>query len=491
MMALRWFAAALGGVILYVIGAGLLSADLHQHADLVHHVDYTVGAQLPWRVAYQADDGWKLVLLVWALAAWLGFCGFRLAAALRQAHETRLAPVAAGFAILALVLTFTPVTFSGDPYAYVIYGNLYGLHGINPYLLFAPLQTFNDPILERSLSFYGNPPPADNYGPLWTLLCGVLARVETGASLGVQVWTYRALAAASIVLAVMGLFKIIAKSAREEAVSRAACFAFQPLVLYESAVGGHNDAPMVAFAVWAFALVDDFPLFAGLLIGASIAIKFVSLIALPFLVVRAARKSPLSGALLAVVALLIFALCFRPFWAGEATLLELIRHGGVLAMSPTWLASEPFFAQGLGNTPAFGQAISLPLLGQPSWPRVIQLVLFAGFLAVIAVAVIRYARSRSLTELWRSVTSFLWASPIVQPWYLMWLSPAVAYRGAWSVFAWWFLTLAFLRYALDGWSGTPLWLLVILTFVIFVAPIGLARQKTGAHSRSAGPLPIS
>ena len=486
MMPWRWYVALVIGVAVYYVAAMLLTSDLHEYADLRHHVDYSVGAHLPFRVAYQPDSGWKLVLLVWAFAAWLGYCGYKLADALRASPVSRFAPIGVGFAVLAIMLTFVPFTFSGDPYVYVIFGHVYGLHGINPYLLLQPLQIHGDPVLDRSLAFYGNPPPGDNYGPLWTFICAALARVEANASLGVQLWSYRFLAAASMLIAAAGLFRLISKSQVTGAISRVALFAYHPLVLYESAVGAHNDATMMAFAVWAFALVDDFPLFAGLLIGASIAVKFVSIIALPFLALRAARKSRISGALVLVLALVVFGLCFRPFWAGTATLFELVRHGGIFAMSPTWLVNVPFFARGLGNSPAFGGAVSLPFLGQPSWPRLVQLIAFCAFLIVALFSLFRYARSFASAEIWRSVTAFLWASPIIQPWYLMWLAPAVADQGPWSVFAWWFAGLAFLRYALDGWSLTPLPALVVLTLVMLLAPIVAARQGAPRSQAAAG-----
>lgn len=485
MKIVRWTALALAVIATYAVATAMLVPHLAEFNDVRHHVDFTVGVALPLHVVWQALGGWRLMLAAWALAAGLAIAGRQCAAAIADERPRWQILVGIQCLLLAALLAVT-VTFSGDVYAYVIYGRLYGLHGINPYLLGSALPDYGDAVLRQCLAFYGNPPPGDNYGPLWTFVAGGLARIESGLALGAQVWTHRLVASAAAVAATGGLLFAMRRRPAAERVRRAGLFALHPLVLYEAAVGGHNDLLMIAPAVWAFAVVDELPLFAGLLLGASIAVKYVSVIVLPFLALRAAKKSAASGGLTFVIALAVPVLFFQPFWAGAQTVYSLIGHGGVFAMSPAWLLNIPFFASGNADSPAFGSALTLPLFGQPSWPRLVQLAALAVFLAVAAYSVIRFARRQDGGDVWRTVAAFVLSLPIIHPWYVVWMTPAAADRGKWATYAWWFGVFAFARYALDELSPSEAGpgytaALAVLTVIMLAAPVVLClRDRSGS-----------
>ena len=493
MTVVRWTILALAVIAAYAIASAALMPHLVEFNDIRHHVDFTVGILLPLHVVWQALGGWRLTLALWAFAAGLAIAGTQLVRALAASGQRPWKLIAVQCFCLAALLAVS-VTFSGDVYAYVIYGRLYGLHGLNPYLLGNAVSIQGDALLQQCLSFYGNPPPGDNYGPLWTLLAGAIARLETNLSLGAQVWTHRVLAAAAAAATAAGLLYAMRRLPPAESVRRAGAFALHPLVLYEAAVGGHNDLLMMAPAVWAFALVDELPLVAGLLLGASIAVKYVSVIVVPFLALRAAKRSPAVGALTVAIALALPALFFRPFWTGMETLYSLVGHGGVFAMSPQWLVNMPFFSNGMADRPAFGPSLVLPLFGQPSWPRVVQIAALAVFAVIAALSVAQYIRNgSSLANVWRTVAAFVLSLPIIHPWYVLWVTPAAADRGRrWSTFAWWLGVSAFLRYALDGVAPaeagsafTPM--LVALTLVMLAGPLILTlRDTTGAPGTRVG-----
>jgi len=491
MKSVRWTVLALAVIGAYALTTALLLPGLTDFDDVAHRVDFTVGIALPLHVVWQALGGWRLMVAAWALAAALGIAGPRLAASIALERPRALALIGVQCVLLAALLAVT-VTFSGDVYAYVIYGRLYGLHGINPYVLGSAIPDLGDAVLRQCLAFYGNPPPGDNYGPLWTFAAGGLARLESGLPLAAQVWTHRALAALAAVAATGGLLHLARKLPAGERIRRAGTFAFHPLVLYEAAVGGHNDLLMVAAGIWAFAVVDELPLVAALLLGASIAVKYVSVIVLPFLALRAARRGLASGALALIVALAVPALFFQPFWAGAQTVYSLIGHGGVFAMSPQWLVNIPFFASGTANSPAFGSALTLPLFGQPSWPRLVQLAAFAAFLAVAAWSVARFARKPATADIWRTIGAFVLSLPIIHPWYVVWIAPAAAHHGRWASYAWWFGMFAFARYALDEFApaqaGTSYTvMLVALTVLMLAAPVILClRDRPEPHPGGMG-----
>lgn len=478
----KWVVLAVLLALAYALAAGEIVPGLVDFDDVRHHVDFTVGIALPLHVAWQALGEWRLTLCLWALVAGLAVAATQIVRAMVIEGRTKPRTLLAIQALLLVALLAVTVTLSGDVYAYVIYGRLYGLLGLDPYLLGSPVNAGSDEILRQALAFYGNPPPADNYGPLWTLLAGAVSRIEAGWSLGAQVWSHRVLAAGTAVAASAGLFHAMRRLADDERVKRVARFALHPLVLYETAVGGHNDMLMVAAAIWAFALADDLPLVAGLLLGASIAVKYVSIVLLPFLVIRVARKGATSGVLCAVISIALPLLLFRPFWNGIETVYSLIGHGGVLAMSPQWLADMPFFASGTADAPVL-PGLVLPLFGQLTWPRIIQLAALAAFVAVALVSIVRYASGRRLAEIWRTLTAALYSLSIIHPWYGLWTSPAAVDDGRWGAFGWWLGIFVFLRYALDGTAPAELGaayapLLATLTAVMLVAPMILALRDT-------------
>lgn len=477
-----WIVVGVALIIAYAFASAAIARSVLEFNDVAHHVDFTIGVLLPLHVVWQALGGWRLTVCLWALVAGLAIAGTQSVKALGDAARPKTI-VAVQVILLAALLAVT-VTFSGDVYAYVIYGRLYALHGVNPYLLGSALQPQADDALRTCLAFYGNPPPADNYGPLWTLLAGGISRLEAGAALGAQVWTHRVVAAAAAVASTLGMLRLLRGVDAAERAKRVAGFALHPLVLYEAAVGGHNDLLMIAPAVWAFALAEELPLVAGLLLGASIAVKYVSLLLVPFLAIRAAKRGRSSAVLSAIIACALPVLFFQPFWSGAATLYSLIGHGGVLAMSPQWLIDIPIFASGAADKPALG-AFSLPLFGEPSWPRLIQLAALACLFMVLVVSVARYARRCSPGEIWRTVTTSVLTLSVIHPWYALWMTPAAIDRGRWGTYAWWFGILVFVRYALDGIAPveagrfyTPL--LAVLTVVMLLVPAWLAiRDKHG------------
>ena len=484
MKLVRWVVLAVLVVATYALASARIVPSLVDFDDVAHHVDFTVGIALPLHVAWQAIGEWRLTLCLWALVVGLAIAGTQIVRAMEAEGRATRGMLLAIQGLLLLAFLAVAVTFSGDVYAYVIYGRLYGLDGLDPYVLGSPVQSGADLALQRALAFYGNPPPSDNYGPLWTLFAGAVSRIEASWSLAAQVWTQRVIAAAGALGATAGLLHAMRRLPEPDRVRQAGRFALHPLVLYETAVGGHNDILMVAAAVWAFAIADDLPLVAGLLLGASIAVKYVSVVLVPFLVIRVARRGATGAVLCGAISLALPVLLFRPFWNGVETVYSLIGHGGILAMSPQWLADMPFFATGTADHPAVPGFV-MPLFGSPTWPRIIELAALAVFVAVAVTSAVRYAAGRRLAHIWRTMTAAVLSLSIIHPWYALWTLPSAVDGKRWGAFGWWLGIFVFLRYALDGVAPAELGAaytpaLAALTVVMLVAPVILALRDTRA-----------
>ena len=478
-----WIAPAvwLGCIVAAALCGSALAGAQAAHQtfyDAYTHTPYSVAYRFPIHVVQAASPGWDVLLAVWATLAVIAIAGIRLSNALALLPRANGGALLIAFAIAGLALSAFAVAQSSDMYFYVMYGRLYGVYGINPYVLAAKLPVGGDPLIAQLLPFTSNPPFSDPYGPLWTLGAGLQSRLLAGASLFWSAWAFRAVAVAAAAAAAAGLLYALRRSPAGERARMAGRFAFHPLVLYECAVGGHNDIIMVAPAVWAFAIVDDLPLVAGLLLGAAIAVKYVAAVALPFLALRARRSGGISAlALSTVLALAIPLLCAHPFQTGAAGSQALASNGSRFAMSLEWLANMPIFAAGLGNTPAFPHLPALPMLGVLSWGRIVELTALGIAGIVVVAGVIRSLRAPQMHYVWRSIASLLLALPSMHPWYGLWVLPSVVCGGRWAAYAWWFGIFVLGCYTVDAVAATamPSWLPIGATIAYLTLPVVIAR----------------
>lgn len=149
------------------------------------------------------------------------------------------------FGILAagLIFIFTPAMLSRDVFVYAGYGRVFAGYHANPY--FVTLSTYPHDILI----------PLDDwstalcaYGPVWLLICG-LSSLLAGEHVVTYVFFYRILgfaAHASNALIVATILRTRGQTPRTVA-RGTLLYAWNPLVLQESCLGGHNDTFMVTF----------------------------------------------------------------------------------------------------------------------------------------------------------------------------------------------------------------------------------------------------
>lgn len=395
--------------------------------DARYPVDLLAGLVLPAPVI-RDYNGALLVLAISlgtvAIVCWLGF---KLAVAAAQ-HLPALLAICGAQAIALLSLSFAAWGVTGDVYQYVLLGRTWQAMGLNPYFFSVPLPTA-DPSTAAMLRYWGNPPPLDVYGPLWTLFAGLISQIATGTSLWIEFLIHRWSAIAAALIATAGLlYKFKNRHSQPVGNRVASVFAFHPLVAFECAVNGHNDMLMVAPAVWAFALAAEHPLAAGLLVGVAAAVKYPALVALPFVVLLAWRRRWIDGLTTVAGAAAVVALCFLPFWRGWATITRPLSYSGTFETSLTWLA-----------------VISARASGHAPEPQIFVLVSLLVFAAITLSSLLRFASDARAGHIIRSVTALVLSLPTLHPWYVEWLIPAVGVKHRWASYAWWFgvFSLAF------------------------------------------------
>ena len=321
----------------------------------------------------------------------------------------------------AVVLTL-PLLVSRDVYSYVAYGNIAGLHHVNPYI-----RTPADFPLDAVASLVGPKwfSTSAVYGPLFTDLAAVVVRTVRGLPAQVEAFRWTAAAASLATVA------LIASTARRIRPSRAAfavaAFGLNPVVLFQSVASGHNDLLLAAAVAGAFASVlARRELVAVAILALATLVKVTAALPLLLLIVWCVARSP-SGrrtrvlATHAGTAAAIGALVAAPFLSlHDPTLgaLELAGHEG-------WLAPSRFFRRLL-------DALSGDALG------IVARVAFAVALMVCVGALARTvwragrrdgdrtgpAAAVELAAAWGwSLMLLMLLGPILLPWYVAWALP--------------------------------------------------------------------
>lgn len=189
--------------------------------------------------------------------------------------------VVLGFGSVFLVMQLaSPAMPSTDVYSYIIYGRVHGIYGGDAYVDL-PASYPGDPYL--ALVYWKYVP--SYYGPLWTLLSAGLARWG-GDDVAFTVLLFRctAVAGALAVGAMIWLLSRVMAPGRGSLCL--AVWLWNPLLVVESGMGGHNEGIMLApllLACW-LALRGRLVI-AGAALTAGALVKVVALLAaLPILV---------------------------------------------------------------------------------------------------------------------------------------------------------------------------------------------------------------
>jgi hypothetical protein len=375
----------------------------------------------PLPVVRLTPGGFRLAALVLLTTAWAGYAGVcwfsrRLAADdARQGRALRLVVAGAVLAHLALVLT--PPTMSKDLYHYALFGQMLVTRGLNPYLHPGDVLA-GDPLWQlanwRDLTTH--------YGPVFTWLSALAAWVGGGGVIATAL-AFKTLAAAASLAAGWAIWRLARPQGPAAAVGAFALFAWNPVVIVESAGSGHNDFVMLALALWGLVLVREggaqWRGWAGFgLLVLSVHVKWVTaalagLVALDH--VRAApgwRARLITAAGLAALAAAVTVALYLPFWApGSAGL------GSTLQLLVEGRRIEQPSGAGTGAGGLASVSVSI-------W----QLGLLAAFLVSVVLAmVVVWRRGQALLLEMSAVVSLAFVLAVfgwVFPWYLL---PALAF----------------------------------------------------------------
>jgi hypothetical protein len=265
-------------------------------------------------VLFLPERSGLLVWASWGLAFGLMFFGML---GLR-AVSVRTVAIAQLCASL-FIATLTVAAPSTDPFTYVVYGEI-AQHGGNPWK--PSLVTPNDEVTRVAIRAWENPLGATPYGPLFILgeraLLAVVPHTSTHALILAQRFV-ALLAAIGVTLLVRG--------------PRIAFWGLHPLVLFEFALGAHNDVLMLLFVAASMRIRQ--PFLSGIAMGLAPMVKIIAFGALLF-----RPRKGLAAALLgvAVVAVALFAL--EPKAATFAPMLHVAGNARFDGGTPTYVIQK-------------------------------------------------------------------------------------------------------------------------------------------------------
>jgi hypothetical protein len=183
---------------------------------------------------------WGLAFVVYGLAAWF----------IHRQPEQGNYKYITRFIWLVTIITgcifvITPALLSHDIFAYTAYGRILAYYHSNPY--FVPFSAFPKDAF-TPYDDWKNIPSA--YGPIWEFISGLVVR-PIGNHLDRAIIIYRLLAFVPHLLNTLLIALILRKMGQSSRIVTLGTllYAWNPLVLEESCLGGHNDAFMMTFVL--------------------------------------------------------------------------------------------------------------------------------------------------------------------------------------------------------------------------------------------------
>lgn len=329
-------------------------------------------------------------------------------------YNTGIGPILLFAVLFAICLGFMYPVNAADLFLYDFQGRTLVHHGENPYL-HAPAEFTADP----EAAFAPRPDLPAVYGPLWLWLEALVQRLRAEHRLQ-RLLLLKIVAVGAHVANSWLIWLLLRNKPSRQRVTGTLLYAWNPLILLETAGNGHNDAVMMTFVLLAVYCVQysrwlwvlPCLMLAGL-------VKYVSFLWVPLFAFLILRQLGFSRRGLSVL--------------GGSGLLSIGLL--VLAYMPLWEGAETFGALRAANS---SRGLSLPLSLVLTW----QALAPTGSLAQLAEPVVRglswillgvvYTRQlKTVRDLKTLMSACFWTGLVyvvavvlqLQPWYLIWLFP--------------------------------------------------------------------
>jgi hypothetical protein len=385
-----------------------------------------------------------LLILIFGIYILYAFYLKRQEEHLLQAHRhIILLVISATTLVAAFIYIFTPAILSGDIYLYADYGRILVFHHANPYFI-PPIKFPHDPITH--IIYWKNLRAI--YGPIWLLVSALLASFSGTVPLNIFI-VFRIFASIMHFINIFLVFSILRTQGRSIRIILLGTFlyALNPLILFESSLGGHNDILVTTFILLGIFyavraekkgevhIIHYAPALIALSLAALVKFTIIPIIVI-FIVMLFCKVNlspkirvlPMSKRLLSALSttLLASAICaavafifYGPFWIGHSlkaitfifSSQPQVSHSlySLLEIVQFWNYSHPLPA-------AFA-----PLTRVPAW----NIITYGGMILVMILGSIylRHAPTiqNAIFVMLGTMAVFLLTTNWFTPWYLIWL----------------------------------------------------------------------
>lgn len=275
---------------------------------------------------------------------WMIYLGVIWRFRARPIHVRAAAWAAVAFCLVAFLV---PPVFSSDIFSYAMFGRLSVIYDANPYVTTPLGRAATDPLM--TYVAWGN--ITSPYGPVWAMLSAVVA-LGHHATPVVLVLRFKLLSLGATLLDGWLIYQLVKQRSRAWAPWAYLAFAWNPLVIVDGVINGHNDVVILAFVLSGAWVLRRRPALSVAFLVMSALIKYSTVPMLAGAAVRYWRRSTGPLRLLQIaggvaLAAMIAFVSFHPYWHGPATLLSTFREPGRGANNPlsllaTWGVVELF-----------------------------------------------------------------------------------------------------------------------------------------------------
>lgn len=223
--------------------------------------------------------------------------------------------------LFALTMTFVYPITAIDIFNYIAQSLILVQYHADPTIMPAAHYA-HDPLMALSGGWGRVGAP---YGPLGIMI-DALPTLISGRNILANLLLLKLLFSSLFLVEAFLVYKIVSRFAPEYALSGALFVAWNPLVLFECSVNGHNDIAMMLFVLLAvLALLEDRPVFALVSLTASALIKSATVILIPLFFMysmmhQSTHRERFRFAILTCLSSLAYVcVIYIPFWHGIET----------------------------------------------------------------------------------------------------------------------------------------------------------------------------
>lgn len=341
----------------------------------------------------------------------LYYCAYRVCVAEKTSAGDANARLILFFSLVfAITLLWIYPIGAADVFDYIFHGRILIHYNQNPFSsLIADYP--NDPLYPYPAWKY----MPSVYGPIWIILSG-MASLAAGSDLLLNLLFYKGLVTCFFLLTTFLIYRSLNRMTPHYALPGTLLFAWNPLVLYETAGNGHNDIIMAFFVVLAiyFLSTKRQSLSVIALVGSGL-MKFAAGLLAPLFLISIVKgitdwnKRLGFTARVSLLSVMLIVALYAPLWIGPQMF-------GIERREELFTSSFPTLAM----------LILKPHLGEDQAQFLVSRVSTLLFIAIFVWSAVRVSpiTSRLIeTSFELFYVYFLFLSLWFQPWYLIWVVP--------------------------------------------------------------------